>query len=115
MNLDPVHYMDMLFKQFPGGMWATDRTLHLTYVSGQFVTDIVPEAKPGMSIGEILGTGDAANRIIASHWAAISGESQRFEYEFGNRWYEVLMEPLVDSKGDISGCIAAAFDITERR
>src|SRR5262249_32976011 len=63
----------------------------------------------------IVGTRDPANRLIACHLAAMAGEPQSFEYESNLRWYEVIIEQLKDDKGEVTGCIAAAFDVTEKR
>jgi PAS domain S-box-containing protein len=43
------------------------------------------------------------------------GEPQSFEYEFKGRWYGVVIEQLTGDAGEVAGCIAAAFDVTEQR
>ena len=68
-------YLRMLFRQLPGGVWMTDRNLCLTYVVGRLANNMSPRAKPGMSIYDIVGTRDPANRLIASHLAALSGNA----------------------------------------
>src|SRR5437868_12566341 len=80
-------YVEMMFRQLPGAVWTTDRDLRLTYVAGRLAQAMRPRPKAGMSVFDILGTYDAANPVIAYHRAALSGESQSFEYEFGGRWY----------------------------
>jgi PAS domain S-box-containing protein len=105
----------MLFRQLPGAVWTTDRDLRLTYVAGRVANDVSPRAKPGMSIYDVVGSRDPANRVIASHRAAMAGEPQSFGYELNGRWYELFVEPLLDDAGEIAGCIAAAFDMTDQR
>src|SRR5215468_1652554 len=107
-------HLRMLFRQLPGAMWTTDRDLRLTYVAGRLADNIGPKAKPGTLLYDIVGTHDPANLFIAYHRAALLGDSQSFETEFNNRRYEVLVEQLKDEGGAATGCIAAAFDITDQ-
>jgi PAS domain S-box-containing protein len=108
-------YVHLMFQQLPGVVWTTDHDLCLTYVAGRLVNDVTPRARPGMLLYDVLGTRDPANRAIASHLAALSGEKQCFEYEAGGRWYECFVEQLTSVTGEVAGCIGAAFDITEQR
>jgi PAS domain S-box-containing protein len=108
-------YVRMLFRQLPGAVWTTDCDLSITYVAGRLANNISPEAQPNMSIFDVVGTRDPANPVIACHRAALSGEPQSLSYEFKGRWYEVFVEQLTDERGNVAGCIAAAFDITEQR
>jgi PAS domain S-box-containing protein len=108
-------YVHMLFRQLPGAVWTTDLNLCLTYVSGRLADNISPRAKTGMSVYDVVGTRDPANRVIACHRAAMFGEPQSFEYQFRGRWYEVFVEQLKDENEAVAGCIAAAFDVTELR
>src|SRR5204863_538151 len=82
--------------------------------AGRLATKVGPTAKRGMSIFDVLETRDPTHPIIAYHRAALAGESQSFEYEFHGRWYALFIEQLTD-RGNVAGCIAAAFDITEHR
>jgi PAS domain S-box-containing protein len=108
-------YVQMLFRQLPGGVWTTDCDLNLTYVAGRLANNMIPRAKQGMSIYEVIGTRDPAHRGLASHRAALAGESQSFEDQIRGRWYKMFIEPLTDESGAVVGCIGAAFDITEDR
>src|SRR5262245_28266757 len=108
-------YVRMIFRQMPGAVWTTDRDLCLTYVAGRLARNVSPRAKPGMFIYDVLGTHDPTNRVNACHRAALLGESQSFEYQFGERWYEIFIEQLKEDNGEVAGCIAAAFDITKER
>ena len=108
-------YLRMLFRQLPGGVWMTDRNLCLTYVVGRLANNMSPRAKPGMSIYDLVGTRDPANRLIASHLAALSGEPQSFESQHNGRWYAAFVEQLKSDTEEVVGCIGAAVDITEQR
>jgi PAS domain S-box-containing protein len=108
-------YVHMLFRQFPGAVWTTDRDLCLTYVAGRLANNLSLRARTGMSVYDVVGTQDPANRVIECHHAAMSGKPQSFEYQFNGRWYGVFVQQLKDESGSVAGCIAAAFDITEQR
>src|SRR5215831_9942404 len=108
-------YVRMMFRQLPGALWTTDRNLCLTYVAGRLANDVHPRAKPGMFIFDIIGTQDPSHTVIARHREALSGESQSFEFQFNGRWYKIFIEQLAEDSGEVAGCIAAAFDITEQR
>jgi PAS domain S-box-containing protein len=108
-------YARMLFRQLPGAVWTTDRDLCLTFVAGRLANNAGPNARPGMSVFDVVGTRDPANRVVACHRSAVLGESQSFEYQLNGRWYEAFVEQLKDDRGEVAGCIAAAFDMTEQR
>jgi len=108
-------YLRMLFRQLPGAVWMTDRSLFLTYVAGRLANNMSPRAQPGMSVYDIIGTRDPAHRVIASHLAALSGQPQSFEYNYNDRWYGIFIEQLTNDTDGVAGCIGAAFDITEQR
>jgi PAS domain S-box-containing protein len=114
-SVERDRYLRMLFQQIPGAIWTTDGDLRLTTVSGHLANSVIPRGKPGMSVYDVLGSRDPANRMIASHRAALLGEPQSFEYQMRDRWYHVLIEQLKGNNGDVAGCIAVGFDITEQR
>ena len=93
----------------------TDRDLRLTYVTGRLSNGMIPRARPGMFVQDIAGAIDPENRIVESHRAAIAGKPQSFEFEAGGRTYRFLIEQLKGKTGEVGGCIAAAFDVTEQR
>src|SRR5437867_8965530 len=81
-------YLRMLFRQLPGGVWMTDRNLCLTYVVGRLANNMSPRAKPGMSIYDLVGTRDPANRLIAIHPRIIKGTySLELCHYLDRRWH----------------------------
>ena len=109
-------HMRLIFRQVPGAIWATDRELRITYALGNppksagfDVENIV-----GTSVYEIVGTRDPAHPAIANHLAALAGQDARFQLAFRGSWFEVLVRPLRDSRGEIVGCVAAGVDQTQR-
>jgi len=110
-------YLRMVFRYLPGAVWAVDRDLHVSYASGRLlnVAGLDSSRLIGSSIYDLLEAHDPTNAMIAHHLAALNGQGHSFEYRFRDRWYAVLIDPLVDRANQIAGCVGAAFDTTENR
>ena len=113
----PKEYLRLIFRQAPGAVWATDRELRLTHVHGR--TAMLDAARAerlvGTTIYDFVGSRDPSEPVIAHHLAALAGGRQSFQYHRQDRWFEVLIEPLVDDAGATVGCVGAAMDITTQR
>src|SRR6185369_1053591 len=114
-RLERDRFIRMVFRQMPGAVWTTDRNLCLTYVAGRLAKDVGLRARTGMTVFDVVGSHAPSNPVIARHRAALSGESQCFEYLFFGRWYAIFIEQLLADHDVVAGCIASAFDITEQR
>jgi PAS domain S-box-containing protein len=114
---DRDSHLRTIFRQVPGAIWATDRSLRLTYVAGQLRNAVDLDARElvGSTVYDLFGTRDPTQAGVARHLAALAGEAQSFRIPYRARWYEVLIEPLRAREQQIVGCVGAAFDITERR
>jgi PAS domain S-box-containing protein len=110
-------YLRMIFRQVPGTIWATDRSLRYTHLAGnlQNAPDLDATELLGSTVYDFVGTRDPSEPGIARHLAALAGEPQSFQYQYRERWYEASIEPLRDQERGIVGCVGAAFDVTERR
>jgi PAS domain S-box-containing protein len=113
----PAEYLRLIFRQMPGAVWATDRGLRFTHVQGRTTMLDPTESKRliGMTLSELVGSHDPSEPAIAHHLAALAGVGQSFRYQRNDRWFEVLIEPLVDEAGAIVGCVGAAMDITTQQ
>jgi len=110
------HYLRMVFRHLPGAVWAVDRNLQVEYATGRLLNVAGLDSKlHGGSIYDLLETRVPTNPVVARHLAALNGDRQSFEYQFRDRWYAVLVDPLFDRAKQIVGCVGAAFDITENR
>jgi PAS domain S-box-containing protein len=110
-------HLRLIFRQAPGTIWATDRSLKLTHVAGNVLNAPELDARTlvGTSVYDVVGTRDLTEPGIAHHLAALGGEPQSFQYQYRDRWYEASIEPLRDYEGTIVGSVGAAFDVTEQR
>lgn len=113
----PREYLRLIFRQAPGAVWATDRELRLTHVHGRtaMLDATRAERLVGTTIYDFVGSRDPSEPVIAHHLAALAGGRQSFQYHRQDRWFEVLIEPLVDDAGATVGCVGAAMDITTQR
>jgi signal transduction histidine kinase/PAS domain-containing protein len=120
MSTDPPRrrreYLRLIFRQVPGVVWATDRALRFTHVHGRTGLLDEPEADRlvGTTVYDFVGSRDPSEPAVAHHLAALAGGRQSFQYLRGDRWFEVLIEPLLDD-GTIVGCVGAAMDVTSQR
>jgi signal transduction histidine kinase/PAS domain-containing protein len=114
LEFRPREYLRLIFRQAPGAVWATDRGLRFTHVQGR--TSMLDEADSerlvGTTVYDFVGSRDPSEPMIAHHLAALAGGRQSFRYLRRHRWFEVLIEPLVDEAGAIVGCVVAAMDVT---
>jgi PAS domain S-box-containing protein len=113
-RIERDRYLRMMFHRFPGSVWTLDRNLRFLYATGRLMREVHPRPRLGMSLFEFLGTKDPTDVSIAHHLAALSGERQSFQYQLANRWYAVLLEPLISAHGHVNACLGVAVDITEQ-
>ncbi len=110
-------YLRLIFRQVPGAVWATDRSLRFTYLlGGTLKLDVRNlEELVGTTLYEFVRTTDPVEPVIAHHLAALAGTAQSFQYVRGGHSLEVLVEPLRDDEGAVIGCVGAAIDASEHR
>jgi len=98
-------------------VWTTDRDLRITSCLGARLrgAKIRNEELLGKSVYEYLKCQDPHTTPVVQHYEALRGVSSQFEYKRNNRTFELHLEPLRSSSGEIIGCIGAGLDITERK
>jgi diguanylate cyclase (GGDEF)-like protein len=106
-----------IMEQMPGIHWTTDQILRITsnWGKGLVSTKIPRNALIGRSVYEFLGCVDRHTTPIAEHYEALRGFSSRFEYGWKYRSWEIRLEPLRTSSGEINGCLGQGMDITDRK
>lgn len=112
------HGWSALVEQIPCVVWATDRELNITSAIGQSQAwrraGWERENAVGLNVRQIFRTEDTSDAVLEAHASALRGESRSLRYQFGDRWYDVHLEPLRDAADAITGCVGAAVDVTER-
>ncbi len=108
-------WLDLVFRQMPGAVWATNRRLEISWVLGRVLGDPTkPDDVIGLSVYDYVGTHDDNDAAVRGHKCALAGESARFRYQREQRCYEVTIEPLW-SDHEVIGCVGAAVDVTARQ
>jgi diguanylate cyclase (GGDEF)-like protein/PAS domain S-box-containing protein len=106
-----------LVEQMPAILWTTDQQLRITsnWGSGLGPTKINPGDLVGRTLYDYLKCQDPNAAPIAKHTEALNGVPSYFEYRDGNRHFAVHVGPLRGVSGEITGCVGAGIDITDRK
>jgi signal transduction histidine kinase len=106
----------LVLQQAPIAVWATDRALRLTYAHTRVsvLSEAAAHQAVGKTVQQLLGLEDASAPPVTHHLAALAGEPQSFRYWFRSRTFDVRIDPLTNDRGEISGCIGVALDVTEQ-
>jgi diguanylate cyclase (GGDEF)-like protein/PAS domain S-box-containing protein len=107
----------LLADQMPVILWATDQNLRITSNWGCGFRSNEPHNNEviGRSVFEYLRCEGTNSLPMAHHYAALRGESVRFEYKRKDRVLDIHLEPLRAPSGEIIGCIGVGLDITQRK
>jgi diguanylate cyclase (GGDEF)-like protein/PAS domain S-box-containing protein len=106
-----------LVEQMPAILWTTDQNLRITsnWGSGLGPTKISPGDLVGRTLYDYLKCQDPNAAPIAKHTEALTGVPSYFEYRDGDRHFAVHVGPLRGVSGEITGCVGAGIDITDRK
>ena len=107
----------LLVEQMPVLLWTTDQHLRITsnWGSGMRHSEMHAGDLMGRPVSEYLKCQGKNTTPMAHHYAALQGESVRFEYKCQDRILEIHLEPLRAPTGEIIGCIGVGLDITQRK
>ena len=121
-------WLSVLLQVFPGVVWSADSELRFTAVAGARAAELGldPEWAIGARVESHLPRpfiADAAPddpdsevhkpTLADLHSIALAGQTVTYEFEHGDRSYEVRLQPLVPEQR--LGVLAMALDVTERR
>ena len=106
-----------LVQQMPATLWSTDTELRVTSSLGSGTSQLKDpnNGLNGVSLPEFLKDSQASSFAIAAHRRALHGEAVTFEGNWEGRTYQVRIDPLRNSNGTITGCVAVSLDVTERK
>jgi diguanylate cyclase (GGDEF)-like protein/PAS domain S-box-containing protein len=106
-----------LMEQMPAILWTTDQNLRITsnWGAGFAASKVKGNGLVGRTVYNYLQCQDPHAAPIAQHVEALRGASSYFEYQHGRRHFAVHISPLRAPSGEITGCVGAGIDITERK
>jgi diguanylate cyclase (GGDEF)-like protein/PAS domain S-box-containing protein len=105
-----------LVDQMPAILWTTDQHLRITSNWGAgFGPKVKAGDLAGRTLYDYLKCQDPHAAPIAQHAEALRGIPSYFEYRHGARHFAVHLGPLRAASGEITGCIGAGIDITDRK
>lgn len=105
-----------LAQQLPAAVWLVDSNLRFTVSLGQALAELGLQTAEvvGRSLYEFFSTSDPAFPPVAAHRRALGGESQAYEWSWGDRVFDVILEPWLDASGAVRGVVGLAVERTER-
>lgn len=106
-----------LVEQMPAILWTTDQHLRITSNWGKGFSSSRVKAGDlvGRTLYDYLKCQDLKAAPIAQHADALRGVASYFEYRHGSRHFAVQLSPLRSASGEITGCVGAGIDITDRK
>jgi diguanylate cyclase (GGDEF)-like protein/PAS domain S-box-containing protein len=106
-----------LVEQMPAILWTTDQNLRITSNWGKGLGSSKVKAGDlvGRTLYEYLKCQDLKAAPIVQHADALRGVASYFEYRHGSRHFAVQLSPLRAASGEITGCVGAGIDITDRK
>jgi diguanylate cyclase (GGDEF)-like protein/PAS domain S-box-containing protein len=106
-----------LIEQMPAILWTTDHHLRITsnWGSGLNSSKVKAGDFVGRTLYDYLECQDPLAPPIAQHADALRGIPSYFEYRHGSRHFALHLSPLRAPSGEITGCVGAGIDITDRK
>jgi diguanylate cyclase (GGDEF)-like protein/PAS domain S-box-containing protein len=107
----------LLVEQVPGILWSTDTELRFTSARGSVLelVKVDPAEIVGQRAEEFFGTDESGAQATAAHRGALEGDSSSYEVTWRGRACHMKVEPLRNARGEITGTIGVALDVTERQ
>jgi diguanylate cyclase (GGDEF)-like protein/PAS domain S-box-containing protein len=109
--------LQALVEQMPAILWTTDHDLRITSNWGTGLNSARVKAGDfvGRTLSEYWECQDPLDPPIAQHADALRGIASYFEYRHGSRHFALHLSPLRAPSGEITGCVGAGVDITDRK
>jgi PAS domain S-box-containing protein len=108
--------LSLLLEKMPALLWSVDQNHVFTLAVGKTLEQLgkQPGETVGSTLREYFGTDDPSFPPIARHLSALSGESVQYESAWHERSFECRLEPVRNDKGEVTGCLGVALDVTDR-
>ena len=110
-------HLRLLMEHMPVAFWTVDQSLRITSHGGSGFRGmkVFRGSALGQTVQEYLGRNQSRETPVKQHLDALRGVSSRFEYRKRKRVFDISLEAMRNSAGEIIGCIGVALDITERK
>src|SRR5579862_4649328 len=105
------------FSQVPALIWSADRDLRFTFCDGAALrgTGFSANEAVGLTLPQWLQSEDPELPPVRAHRLALEGSVGTYASDWNGRLFHVRVEPLRDPSGAVSGTIAVAVDVSERK
>jgi PAS domain S-box-containing protein len=107
----------LLATRVPAILWSTDRSLRVVSCTGRGLDSFRRRGSGlrGLTIPECFGVEEDERTSQAAHQRALGGTATTYDVRWRDHWFRCHVAPLMDSRGQISGVIGAALEITESK
>src|SRR5712672_2903517 len=107
----------LLVEQMPAILWTTDQNLRITsnWGKGLGSSKVRTGELVGRTLYDYLKCQDLKAAPIVQHADALRGVASYFEHLHRSRHFAVQLSPLRGASGEITGCVGAGIDITDRK
>jgi diguanylate cyclase (GGDEF)-like protein/PAS domain S-box-containing protein len=108
--------LELLVRQLPALMWATDREMRITWTDGKALDGVGLERTQavGMTLQAYFHDVDPGVELVRHHQSALDGKPIGYYQEWMGRLFNVHLEPIQASDGTVSGTLGIAIDVTEQ-
>jgi diguanylate cyclase (GGDEF)-like protein/PAS domain S-box-containing protein len=108
--------LELLVRQLPALMWATDREMRITWTDGKALDGVGVER--GQAVGMDLqtyfrGVGPEV-ALVRHHQDALHGKPVGYFQEWMGRLFNVHLEPIRATDGTVNGTLGIAIDVTDQ-
>jgi diguanylate cyclase (GGDEF)-like protein/PAS domain S-box-containing protein len=108
--------LELLVRQLPALMWATDTDMRITWTDGKALEGIgrEPSHAVGMTLQTYFKDVDPRFALERQHREALAGKPVGYFQEWMGRLFNVHLEPIRAGDGTVSGALGIAIDVTEQ-
>jgi diguanylate cyclase (GGDEF)-like protein/PAS domain S-box-containing protein len=106
--------LELLVRQLPALMWATDREMRITWTDGKALEAVGVERAQavGMTLQAYFHDVGSEATLVRHHQDALDGKPVGYLQEWMGRRFNVHLEPIRATDGTVSGTLGIAIDVT---
>ena len=107
----------LAMAQINGVLWVLDKNLRFLLSRGQGLTalGLKPDEVVGMTLEDFIQRAGPDSQSINAHHRALQGKNVSYEERINDTDFSILLSPLRDQDGKISGVVGIALNITEKK